>query len=181
MLARQAPARPSLVGSPTKHSAVQHADACPGQGEAEGLPCSKLQALSVLERWNHRTFPSALLMHLQSSHLHPALSAGRAQPRVHLTSPDFRGLSQDILRRAAKAVAGEADVPFFSISASEFVELYVGMGAMRVRELFASARKEAPAIVFIDEIDAVAKGMLAPFSLHAPERRHEYPWTHKEM
>ncbi len=60
--------------------------------------------------------------------------------------------------RAAKAVAGEADVPFFSISASEFVELYVGMGAMRVRELFASARREAPSIVFIDEIDAVAKG-----------------------
>lgn len=58
----------------------------------------------------------------------------------------------------ARAVAGEADVPFFSISASEFVELYVGMGAMRVRELFASARKEAPSIVFIDEIDAVAKG-----------------------
>eukprot|EP00210_Caulerpa_lentillifera_P008342 g7956.t1 len=58
----------------------------------------------------------------------------------------------------AKAVAGEANVPFFSISASEFVELYVGMGAMRVRELFAQARKEAPAIVFIDEIDAVAKG-----------------------
>ncbi|GIM12948.1 hypothetical protein Vretimale_16132, partial [Volvox reticuliferus] len=58
----------------------------------------------------------------------------------------------------AKAVAGEAGVPFFSISASEFVELYVGMGAMRVRELFAAARREAPAIVFIDEIDAVAKG-----------------------
>ena len=58
----------------------------------------------------------------------------------------------------AKAVAGEAEVPFFSIAASEFVELYVGMGAMRVRELFAQARKEAPAIVFIDEIDAVAKG-----------------------
>jgi len=52
------------------------------------------------------------------------------------------------------SAAGEADVPFFSISASEFVELYVGMGAMRVRELFANARKEAPAIVFIDEIDA---------------------------
>lgn len=57
----------------------------------------------------------------------------------------------------ARAVAGEADVPFFSIAASEFVELYVGMGAMRVRELFANARKEAPAIVFIDEIDAVRR------------------------
>mmetsp|Transcript_29054 Transcript_29054/g.61383 ORF Transcript_29054/g.61383 Transcript_29054/m.61383 type:complete len:743 (+) Transcript_29054:165-2393(+) len=58
----------------------------------------------------------------------------------------------------AKAVAGEADVPFYSIAASEFVELYVGMGASRVRELFAKARRESPAIVFIDEIDAVAKG-----------------------
>ena len=57
-----------------------------------------------------------------------------------------------------RPAAGEAGVPFFSISASEFVELYVGMGALRVRELFAAARKEAPAIVFIDEIDAVAKG-----------------------
>lgn len=58
----------------------------------------------------------------------------------------------------AKAVAGEAGVPFYSTSASEFVELYVGMGALRVRELFSKARKESPSIVFIDEIDAVAKG-----------------------
>eukprot|EP00240_Pyramimonas_obovata_P002643 CAMPEP_0118928456 /NCGR_PEP_ID=MMETSP1169-20130426/5702_1 /TAXON_ID=36882 /ORGANISM="Pyramimonas obovata, Strain CCMP722" /LENGTH=708 /DNA_ID=CAMNT_0006870431 /DNA_START=628 /DNA_END=2754 /DNA_ORIENTATION=- len=58
----------------------------------------------------------------------------------------------------AKAVAGEADVPFFSVSASEFVELYVGMGASRVREVFQRARSQAPSIVFIDEIDAVAKG-----------------------
>eukprot|EP00249_Psilotum_nudum_P016380 c25795_g2_i2 orf=1-1545(-) len=55
----------------------------------------------------------------------------------------------------AKAVAGEADVPFISCSASEFVELYVGMGASRVRDLFSRAKKEAPSIVFIDEIDAV--------------------------
>lgn len=58
----------------------------------------------------------------------------------------------------AKAVAGEADVPFFSISASEFVELYVGMGASRVRELFKAAKKKAPSIIFIDEIDAVGRG-----------------------
>jgi len=58
----------------------------------------------------------------------------------------------------ARAVAGEAGVPFISVAASEFVELYVGMGASRVRDVFARARAQAPAIVFIDEIDAVAKG-----------------------
>jgi cell division protease FtsH len=57
----------------------------------------------------------------------------------------------------AKAVAGEADVPFFSISGSEFVEMFVGVGASRVRDLFARAKKNAPAIVFIDEIDAVGR------------------------
>ena len=57
----------------------------------------------------------------------------------------------------AKAVAGEAGVPFFSISGSDFVELYVGVGASRVRDLFANAKKHAPAIVFIDEIDAVGR------------------------
>jgi cell division protease FtsH len=57
----------------------------------------------------------------------------------------------------ARAVAGEAGVPFYSISASEFIEMYVGVGAARVRELFAEAKKNAPAIVFIDEIDAVGR------------------------
>ena len=57
----------------------------------------------------------------------------------------------------AKAVAGEAGVPFFSISGSEFVEMFVGVGASRVRDLFASAKKNCPCIVFIDEIDAVAR------------------------
>ncbi|MCR5719303.1 MAG: ATP-dependent zinc metalloprotease FtsH [Lachnospiraceae bacterium] len=57
----------------------------------------------------------------------------------------------------AKAVAGEASVPFFSISGSDFVEMYVGVGASRVRDLFEDAKKKAPCIVFIDEIDAVAR------------------------
>ena len=57
----------------------------------------------------------------------------------------------------AKAVAGEADVPFFSISGSDFVEMFVGVGASRVRDLFQDAKKNAPCIIFIDEIDAVAR------------------------
>ena len=57
----------------------------------------------------------------------------------------------------AKAVAGEANVPFFSISGSEFVEMFVGMGAARVRDLFKQAQEKAPCIVFIDEIDAIGK------------------------
>lgn len=58
----------------------------------------------------------------------------------------------------ARAVAGEAGVPFYSISASEFVEMYVGVGASRVRKLFEQAKRNAPAIVFVDEIDAVGRG-----------------------
>ena len=57
----------------------------------------------------------------------------------------------------AKAVAGEAGVPFFSISGSDFVEMFVGVGASRVRDMFEEAKKNAPCIIFIDEIDAVAR------------------------
>ena len=57
----------------------------------------------------------------------------------------------------AKAVAGEADVPFFSMAGSDFVEMFVGVGASRVRDLFKKAKEKAPCIVFIDEIDAVGR------------------------
>ncbi len=57
----------------------------------------------------------------------------------------------------AKAIAGEAGVPFFSISGSDFVEMFVGVGASRVRDLFEQAKKNSPAIIFIDEIDAVGR------------------------
>src|SRR5262249_20948814 len=68
----------------------------------------------------------------------------------------------------ARAVAGEADVPFFSLNASEFVEMFVGLGAARVRELFEEAKKRAPSIVFIDEIDAVGRtrGGLGALATH---------------
>ena len=68
----------------------------------------------------------------------------------------------------AKAVAGEAGVPFFSISGSEFVEMFVGVGAARVRDLFEQARTRAPAIIFIDELDALgrARGAVSPIGGH---------------
>ncbi len=62
----------------------------------------------------------------------------------------------------ARAVAGEADVPFFSVTGSSFVEMFVGVGAARVRDLFQEARKRAPAIIFVDEIDAIGQRRLAP-------------------
>lgn len=61
----------------------------------------------------------------------------------------------------AKAVAGEAEVPFFSVSASSFIEMFVGVGAARVRDLFEQAKKEAPSIIFIDELDALGKSRAA--------------------
>lgn len=81
------------------------------------------------------------------------LEIGARIPKgVILTGPP--GTGKTLL---AKAVAGEAGVPFFSISGSDFVEMFVGVGASRVRDLFAEAKKNAPCIVFIDEIDAVAR------------------------
>ena len=79
--------------------------------------------------------------------------AGASMPKgLLLVGPPGTGKTM-----LAKAVAGEADVPFFSISGSEFVEMFVGMGAAKVRDLFKQANEKAPCIVFIDEIDAVGK------------------------
>jgi cell division protease FtsH len=71
----------------------------------------------------------------------------------------------------AKAVAGEADVPFFSISGSDFVEMFVGVGAARVRDLFKSAKEKAPCIIFIDEIDAVGRSRGKGFMMGANDER----------
>lgn len=73
----------------------------------------------------------------------------------------------------AKAVAGEADVPFFSVSGSSFIEMFVGVGASRVRDLFENAKKEAPAIVFIDEIDAIGKSRAAGAAMGGNDEREQ--------
>jgi len=80
------------------------------------------------------------------------------------------GLGKTLL---ARAIAGEADVPFFSVSGSDFVEMFVGMGAKRVRELYEQARQAAPAIVFIDEIDAVGKARSDRPSLSGNDEREQ--------
>ncbi len=73
----------------------------------------------------------------------------------------------------AKAVAGEADVPFFSVSGSSFIEMFVGVGASRVRDLFENAKKEAPSIIFIDEIDAIGKSRAASGMMGGNDEREQ--------
>jgi len=83
---------------------------------------------------------------------------GRIPKGVLLVGPP--GTGKTLL---ARAIAGEANVPFFSISGSDFVEMFVGVGASRVRDLFEQGKKNAPCIIFIDEIDAVG-GIAVPVS-----------------
>jgi len=73
----------------------------------------------------------------------------------------------------AKAVAGEADVPFFSVSGSSFIEMFVGVGASRVRDLFEQAKKSAPSIVFIDEIDAIGKSRASGGQIGGNDEREQ--------
>ncbi len=91
---------------------------------------------------------------------HKYADVGASMPKgVLLVGPPGTGKTM-----LAKAIAGEANVPFFSISGSEFVEMFVGMGASKVRDLFSQAKEKAPCIVFIDEIDAIGKKRDGQFS-----------------
>ena len=81
----------------------------------------------------------------------------------------------------AKAVAGEANVPFFSMSGSEFVEMFVGMGASKVRDLFRQAKEKAPCIVFIDEIDAIGKSVTEIWVEMMSVSRHSISFSRKWM
>jgi cell division protease FtsH len=92
---------------------------------------------------------------------------GRAPKGVLLVGPP--GTGKTLL---ARAVAGEAGVPFFSISGSEFVEMFVGVGAARVRDLFEQARQHAPAIIFIDELDALGRAR-GPFNVGGQDEKEQ--------
>ena len=134
-----------------------------GMGAGNAMSFGKANAKVYIESQTGKTFADVAgqdeakdaLMEVVDFLHHPDkyASIGARLPKgVLLVGPP--GTGKTLL---AKAVAGEAQVPFFSISGSEFVEMFVGMGASKVRDLFEQAKEKAPCIVFIDEIDAIGK------------------------
>src|SRR5260370_1056270 len=89
---------------------------------------------------------------IRGNHVTYTLKDSAQMQRTYIV--EYPDLSKTLL---AKAIAGEANVPFFSISGSDFVEMFVGVGASRVRDLFEQGKKHAPCIIFMDEIDAVGR------------------------
>ena len=134
-----------------------------GGSNAKMMNFGKSRAKLSTEEDNHMTFENVAGLKEEKEELEELVDFLRAPKKytnlgaripkgVLLVGPP--GTGKTLL---AKAVAGEAGVPFFSISGSDFVEMFVGVGASRVRDLFEDAKKNAPCIVFIDEIDAVAR------------------------
>lgn len=132
-------------------------------GSAKGMSFGKVKARQIIDDTNRVTFKDVAGAEEEKEELAEVVeflknpskfnSLGAKMPKgVLLVGPP--GTGKTLL---AKAVAGEAGVPFFSISGSDFVEMFVGMGARRVRDLFEQAKTSAPCIVFIDEIDAVGR------------------------
>jgi len=134
-----------------------------GGGNSRMMNFGKSRAMMTTQEQNRITFESVAGLQEEKEELEEIvdflknpkkyLNVGARIPKgVLLEGPP--GTGKTLL---AKAVAGEAGVPFFSISGSDFVEMFVGVGASRVRDLFAEASKNSPCIIFIDEIDAVAR------------------------
>ena len=134
-----------------------------GGGNAKMMNFGKSRAKLMTNDQNHVTFNDvagldeekeelAEIVDFLKNPVKYTMLGARIPEGVILTGPP--GTGKTLL---AKAIAGEAGVPFFSISGSDFVEMFVGVGASRVRDLFEEAKKNAPCIVFIDEIDAVAR------------------------
>ena len=134
-----------------------------GGGNAKMMNFGKSRAKLMTNDQNHVTFNDVAGLDEETEELAEIVDflknpvkytmlGARIPKGVILTGPP--GTGKTLL---AKAIAGEAGVPFFSISGSDFVEMFVGVGASRVRDLFEEAKKNAPCIVFIDEIDAVAR------------------------
>ena len=122
-----------------------------GRSRARMVSTSKVNFTKVAGLEEEKEELEEIVDFLKNPHKYTGVGA-RIPKGVILVGPP--GTGKTLL---AKAVAGEAGVPFFSISGSDFVEMFVGVGASRVRDLFEEAKKNAPCIVFIDEIDAVAR------------------------